>query len=576
MRQPQIRKKLDKYNTIDDAVTLLKTCKKILVLTGAGISTSVGIPDFRGKEGIYNTTKSEIFADTQDIFQLDNFKLYPREFYNIVQKIVPRLKYYQALDGHVHASSKSQAIPRFGNVHAFLNLLQSNGKLLATYTQNIDGLEKVAGVDGARIINCHGSWEGATCLSCGGVAEPDAYLQLVVDGRIPLCPCSKPTLDLSSNQRSNEQRQARPKKSSKPEDIAYLRADQISRSSRNVSHKTESKKRKRSSMDDNDDNDDVPPSISGLLKPDIIFFGEGITDYTHDLRQHLKTVDLLLIIGTSLTVRPVGDLPFELPGGIPQIWISNQSLKHKSLDVDIQLIGKCDLIIEELCARAGWGTKLKNRVWCNNFGSRIQAKSVVRKKSPALEPSDQDSVSKTAMLGHGVVAPPEAGSSTVKRPESLGPGTPPSLPIATAKIESQTLPSSPPHSSSRQPPQRAMPAIMVEDSISRTELPLRSPTNVQPGTDVNILSRSMLETDEFATAFRDSNTGPYASVPTSSLAVSPPLGPPSPAKTLSRSVSPTKSTLQRGLPGLRIEQDVLHESKWYIRDCTGVSKKAAS
>lgn len=572
MRRPQVRKKLEHYNTIDDAATLLKTRKNILVLTGAGISTSVGIPDFRGKEGIYNTTKSEIFADTQDIFQLDNFKMYPREFYNIVQKIVPRLKYYQALDGHVHASSKSQAIPRFGTVHAFLNLLQDNGKLLATYTQNIDGLEKVAGVEGAKIINCHGSWEGATCLSCGGIAEPDAYLQLVVDGRIPLCPCSKPSPEVPTSHRTNEQRQARPKKSEQLDGIAYLSPDQISSTRRSVSHKMGSKKRKRSSPEENND---VPPCISGLLKPDIVFFGEGITDYDRDLKQHLKTVDLLLIIGTSLTVGPVNEMPFELPDGIPQIWVSNQSLKNKSLDVDIQLIGKCDLVIEELCERAGWGTKLKNRVWCNNLGSRMQAKSVIR-KSAVLQATDQSSVSHTAGQGYDIVRPAEARSPAVKQPIPQELDSASSLELAAAKADTQRLPSFPLQATSRKPLQRAVPAIKIEDTVNQVELPLRSPTNVQPGGELDMLSRLTPETGEVAITSIDTNTGEDSPVSFSSRVEGTPLGPPSPAKTLSRSVSPSKALLYRGLPGIRIEQDVLHDFKWYIRERGGVSKSVSS
>ena len=567
-----MRKKLEHYNTIDDAATLLKTRKNILVLTGAGISTSVGIPDFRGKEGIYNTTKSEIFADTQDIFQLDNFKLYPREFYNIVQKIVPRLKYYQALDGHVHASSKSQAIPRFGTVHAFLNLLQDSSKLLATYTQNIDGLEKVAGVDGARIINCHGSWEGATCLSCGGIADPDAYLQLVVDGLIPLCPCSKPSPEGPTSHRTNEQRQARPKKSEQLEGIAYLSPDQISITRKSVSHKMGSKKRKRSSSEENND---VLPCISGLLKPDIVFFGERITDYDRDLKQHLKTVDLLLIIGTSLTVGPVNEMPFQLPDGIPQIWVSNQSLKNKSLDVDIQLIGKCDLIIEELCERAGWGTKLKNRVWCNNLGSRMQAKSVVR-KSAVLKGTDQDIVSDTAGQGYGGVRPSEARSLAIKQPNPRGLDSASPLQFTPLKANSQRQPSFPVQTTSEVQLQRAVPAIKVENAVGQVELPLRSPTNVQPSSRLDLSSRLTPETGEVAIASIDTNTGDNSPVSFSSRAEGTPLGPPSPARTLSRSVSPSKALLYRGLPGIRIEQDVLHDFKWYIRERVGVSKSVSS
>lgn len=70
------RAKLPQYNTPADAVTLIRNAKKILILTGAGVSTSCGIPDFRSATGLYARLKEENWDldDPQQMFDLDFFK----------------------------------------------------------------------------------------------------------------------------------------------------------------------------------------------------------------------------------------------------------------------------------------------------------------------------------------------------------------------------------------------------------------------------------------------------------------------------------------------------------------------
>lgn len=72
MRFVLTRHKLSEYNTIDDVATLLRTAKNILVITGAGISTNLGIPDFRSKNtGFYAKLAEQGFDDPTDVFDLD-------------------------------------------------------------------------------------------------------------------------------------------------------------------------------------------------------------------------------------------------------------------------------------------------------------------------------------------------------------------------------------------------------------------------------------------------------------------------------------------------------------------------
>lgn len=125
-------------------------------------------------------------------------------------------------------------------------------------------------------------------------------------------------------------------------------------------------------------------------QPDITFFGEDLPKTFHDrLVEHDRNlVDLVLIIGTSLKVAPVSEIPSFLPSGIPQLYISREvsfpsfsllplpSLLSKTsvyiifalhtnrrkqtlqpcshVDFDVNLLGDCDIVVAELCRRAGW------------------------------------------------------------------------------------------------------------------------------------------------------------------------------------------------------------------------------
>lgn len=142
---------LPNYNTVDDAVDLIKKSKNIIVLTGAGISTSLGIPDFRSKEiGLYSKLASLglPIGDPQDVFNIEVFKQDPNIFFTVAKDILPE-------------------IDRYTPTHKFIYLLQQKGKLLTNYSQNIDNIESAAGILPEKLIQCHGSFATATCFQCG-------------------------------------------------------------------------------------------------------------------------------------------------------------------------------------------------------------------------------------------------------------------------------------------------------------------------------------------------------------------------------------------------------------------------
>ncbi|KAI5923393.1 NAD-dependent histone deacetylase SIR2 [Camillea tinctor] len=303
------RAKIVKYNTIDDAVHLLKKSKNIVVLTGAGISTSLGIPDFRSKEtGLYSQLEKLGLGinDPQEVFNIDIFRDDPAIFYSVAKDILPNTK-------------------KFSPTHAFIAMLQNKGKLLTNYSQNIDNIEANAGILPEKLVQCHGSFATATCQRCGHKVQGDAIFADVKAGKIPRC----------------------------EKCIASLRSKGPLKRKR--SSNASSRKSRRYHDDDDDSSDDrydIP--AAGVMKPDITFFGEALPDeFTKRLVKHDRDlVDLVVVIGTSLKVAPVSEVVPYLPAHIPQIYISRTPVSHINFDID--LLGDCDVVVAELCRRAGW------------------------------------------------------------------------------------------------------------------------------------------------------------------------------------------------------------------------------
>lgn len=116
-------------------------------------------------------------------------------------------------------------------------------------------------------------------------------------------------------------------------------------------------RRPRGDYDSASDSEYDMPSKGGIMKPDITFFGEALPDeFSRRLTgsDRYKT-DLVIVIGTSLKVAPVSELVPFLPPHIPQIYISRTPVNHHNFDID--LLGDCDVVVAELCKRAGWDLK---------------------------------------------------------------------------------------------------------------------------------------------------------------------------------------------------------------------------
>ncbi|KAI0796227.1 DHS-like NAD/FAD-binding domain-containing protein [Abortiporus biennis] len=329
-RELESREKLPMYNTVDDAVDLIRNSKRMIILTGAGISVSCGIPDFRSRNGLYATLQARgeyNLDDPQQMFDIRFFKENPSVFYSFASQIYP-----------------SNFIP--SPCHRFIKLIEDKGKLLRNYTQNIDTLESRAGVK--RVINCHGSFATASCINCHHRLPGNSIEQEVMNHQVPLCQICPPTPI--------------------PPPIRQRR-------------KRNGKKRRTTNVWEEEDEEepDLPEYPPGIIKPDITFFGEKLSDeYDKALIEDRSQVDLLLVIGTSLKVSPVSEMLSHLPHSVPQILINKTPVKHAN--PDIILLGNADDVVQHLCRKLQWDLPE-----AQSNGSTLNVRNKSMRKRPSEE-----------------------------------------------------------------------------------------------------------------------------------------------------------------------------------------------
>ncbi|XP_065184717.1 NAD-dependent protein deacetylase sirtuin-2-like [Sycon ciliatum] len=205
--------------------------KSVVCMVGAGISTASGIPDFRTKgTGLYDNLAKYNLTEPEDIFDIDFYKYQPQPFVMLAQELYPG-KY------------------RPNVAHHFLRLLHEKKVLRRVYTQNIDGLERLAGVPPEKLVEAHGTFSTASCTSCRRSQDPEAVRRTIMANGVPRC--------------------------------THCRR---------------------------------------LAKPNIVFFGEDLPERFHRLRSvDLKTCDLLVVMGTSLSVHPFAGLVDDVRATVPRL-----------------------------------------------------------------------------------------------------------------------------------------------------------------------------------------------------------------------------------------------------------------
>lgn len=143
----------------------INAARKIVVFTGAGISTESGVPDFRSPGGVWSRMKPIYFQE----FVGDEDRR--REAWTRVYSGAARWTGARPNDGHT-------AVAR----------LVASGRATAVITQNVDNLHQQSGVPDDRVIELHGNAHYARCLACGLRHEFDEFRESFLErGEIPAC-----------------------------------------------------------------------------------------------------------------------------------------------------------------------------------------------------------------------------------------------------------------------------------------------------------------------------------------------------------------------------------------------------
>jgi len=145
-------------------------CSRICFMTGAGISTAAGIPDFRSPgSGLYDTMAAKFnLSQPQSLFEIDYYLANPGPFLYLAKEL---------LNARVKPTTS----------HYFQRLLHEKGLLLRSFTQNIDALESMAGLPDDKVVEAHGSTKGAHCLSCKKPYSQAWFQSIVLADSTPSC-----------------------------------------------------------------------------------------------------------------------------------------------------------------------------------------------------------------------------------------------------------------------------------------------------------------------------------------------------------------------------------------------------
>ena len=152
-------------NPIEHAADLLRRAHHAVALTGAGMSTGSGIPDFRSPgSGLWER------VDPFEVASIFAFRRKPEVFFSWIRPL---------------ARQVIEAQPNLA--HVALAQLERAGLLKAIITQNIDGLHQKAGSQ--TVLEVHGHLREATCMRCYRSFPSDLFVQaFLAEGRVPLCP----------------------------------------------------------------------------------------------------------------------------------------------------------------------------------------------------------------------------------------------------------------------------------------------------------------------------------------------------------------------------------------------------
>ncbi len=151
-------------SAVEQLAEWVESADRIVALTGAGISTGSGIPDFRSAGGIYSNRQNV------NVFDLDAFIRTPSIYYSFARKFYPQVR-----DSEPNAA------------HRALAEWQRMGKHITVVTQNIDDYHQRAG--SATVYTVHGNHIHSTCMTCSARVVTETLYPQIEQGEIPRCSC---------------------------------------------------------------------------------------------------------------------------------------------------------------------------------------------------------------------------------------------------------------------------------------------------------------------------------------------------------------------------------------------------
>lgn len=248
---------LASFAAIEDAAELIRKAKRAVVLTGAGISTPSGIPDFRS-EGTGLWSRDEPL----EVASLRTFRTAPERFF----------EWFRPLAGRIYFAQPNAA-------HIALAQLEQAGYVKTIITQNIDTLHQKAG--STCVVETHGTLNTLTCTDCYQKYDADLFLKsFIEDGKIPKCSCN------------------------------------------------------------------------GILKPDVILFGEQLPHAAWIQAQRAaRQCDLMLVAGSSLEVLPVAGLPMQALDRGAHLIIVNNTATYVNVRADVVIMDDVASTLPEIAKR---------------------------------------------------------------------------------------------------------------------------------------------------------------------------------------------------------------------------------
>lgn len=286
-----------------EVACLIRNSRKICVLTGAGITTASGIPDFRSPGGLYDTLRPELL--TADAQQRRYLSQDPTGVVDIRLFSVNQFPYLEVRRPFILGTFENKWKPTLG--HFFMRILHDRGHLQRLYTQNIDGLDKAIGLPAEMIINFHGSLHDISCEFCKTPYDKAKFHHEVFTK-------IKNIYD--------------PHDTNAPPESSNIKCEKCRRNG---------------------------------IKPSTVMYGSSIPRVVFQSisLDFPENCDLLIVAGTSLTVSPACDLVNQVADHVHRLVINREPVGEQlGLDYgtkrDILLSGDCDAGFLGLAKELGW------------------------------------------------------------------------------------------------------------------------------------------------------------------------------------------------------------------------------